>query len=291
MTDTPTSSSGSSGHDEYFIEAENAAEMARLMLQDRLVTEAMGGVLLEQTDLSQVYQALDVACGPGGWLLDLVSRYPHIQGIGIDISRLMMAYATGQAKKRNLANAHFHVMDVTQPFHFADNTFDLVNARLLTGFLSTRQWPPLIQECKRITRPGGILRLTEAEWAFTNSAAYDQLAQYNYLSLLRAGHSFSPHGRTCGTANMLRLLLRQAGYQDITYHAYAIDYSYGTEAYSSNCQNLLVFHKLIQPFLVQMQIATMEELQQLYKQAEEDIQSEDFCAVDYYLTVWGRSDK
>jgi ubiquinone/menaquinone biosynthesis C-methylase UbiE len=289
MADIPASSSGSTQpYERYFIDAENAAEMARLVLQDRLITKSMGGVLPEQKDLSQVFNVLDLACGPGGWLLDLVEQYPHIQGVGIDISHLMMSYANNLAQERDLPNVQFHVMDATQSLLFADNSFDLVNARLLTGFLSTQQWSALIAECKRIIRPGGILRLTEAEWAFTNSAAYDQLAQYNYLGLLHSGHSFSPHGRTCGTANMLRFLLQRAGYEDIAYQAHAVDYAAGTEAHGSNCQNALVFFKLIQPFLVRMQIATLEELQGLYEQAEKDMQAEDFCAVDYYLTVWGR---
>jgi ubiquinone/menaquinone biosynthesis C-methylase UbiE len=288
MTDMPASSSESSNHEGYIIDAENAAEMARLMVQDRLITGIMGGVLPEQPDLSQVSHVLDIACGPGGWLLDLVGQHPHMQGIGIDISQLMMNYANYLAKERGLANVQFRVMDATQPLDFADNAFDLVNARLLTGFLSTQQWSILIEECKRITRPGGILRITEAEWGFTNSAAYDQLVQYNYLALSRSAHSFSPHGRTCGTTNMLRLLLRRAGYEQIAYRAHAVDYAAGTEAHNSNCQNLLTFHKLIKPFLVQMQVASLEELQRLYKQVEADIESEDFCAIDYFLTTWGR---
>src|SRR5438105_8156558 len=110
--------------------------MARFVLQDRLITRSMGGVVSEQTDLSQVFRVLDIACGPGGWLLDLVEQYPHIQGVGIDISHLMMGYANNLAKERDLPNVQFQVMDATQPLHFADNSFDLVNARLLTGFLS-----------------------------------------------------------------------------------------------------------------------------------------------------------
>src|SRR6266550_6572850 len=45
MTDNPDSSvSGTHG---YVIDAENAAEMARLMLQDRLLTQSMGGLISE----------------------------------------------------------------------------------------------------------------------------------------------------------------------------------------------------------------------------------------------------
>lgn len=288
MADIPASSSGPSNYEGYVIDAENAAEMARLMLQDRLITRAMGGVLPEETDLSQVFHVLDIACGPGGWLLDLVSQYPHIQGIGIDISHLMMSYANNLAEERDLPNAQFHVMDVTQPLHFANNSFDLVNGRILTGFLTTQQWSALMQECARITRPGGILRLTEVEWGFTNSAALDTLSGMTALSFYRAGHTFSPSGRTIGTANMLRLLLKRAGYQDIQYRAHAVDFSTGAEAHESNVQNVLVVYKLIQPFFVQMQVATEEELQRLYMQIEEDMQKEDFCAIDYYLKVWGK---
>ena len=288
MTDTRDSSTGPSGYEGYVMDAENAAEMARLMVQDHLLTQAMGGLVPEQSDLSQVYHVLDIACGSGGWLLDLATQHPHMQGVGIDISQLMMEYATSLATSRGLPNVQFRVMDATQPLHFPDSTFDLVNARILTGFLSTHQWSALIQECYRITRPRGILRLTEAEWGFTNSAALDALTSFSARGLHRAGHSFSPHGRTFGTTPVLRLLLQRADYQNIQQRGHVIDFSAGTELHQSSVQNHLIFDKLIQPFLVQMQVATQEELEQLYEQMEGEFQSEDFCAIDYFLTVWGR---
>ena len=118
---------------------------------------------------------------------------------------------------------------------------------------------------------------------FSNS-----LSGFLALAAYRAGHSFSPHGRTIGTANVLRLLLRRAGYEVIGHRAYAVDYSAGAELHESNVQNLLVVFKQVQPFFAQMQLATEEELQRLYEQMEEDLQTEDFCGIDFYLTVWGR---
>src|SRR6266699_2675297 len=247
MTDLPNTSSTSSGYEGYVLDAENAAEMARLMLQDHMLTREMGGVLAEQREVSQIHQVLDIGCGPGGWLLELVTQYPHIHGVGIDISQLMTEYATSIAVSQKLSHLQFRVMDAAGPLDFADNTFDLVNARILTGFLSKPQWSSLLAECARITRPGGILRLTEVEWGFTESAAYDMLLRFSYLALYRAEHSFSPHGRTAGNTNALRRLMRQAGYEDIHQRAHAVDYSAGTEAHDSNCQNLLTFHKLFQP--------------------------------------------
>src|SRR6266571_2316017 len=124
MTDLPDTSS--SGYEGYVLDAENAAEMARLMLQDHMLTKEMGGVLPEQEEVSQIHQVLDIGSGPGGWLLELVTQYPHMHGVGIYISQLMTEYATSIAATQGLSNLQFRVMDATGPLDFADNTFDLV---------------------------------------------------------------------------------------------------------------------------------------------------------------------
>jgi ubiquinone/menaquinone biosynthesis C-methylase UbiE len=51
----------------------------------------------------------------------------------------MIEYATSLVRSQSLANVQFHVMDATGPLHFPDNTFDLVNGRMLTGVLTTQQ--------------------------------------------------------------------------------------------------------------------------------------------------------
>src|SRR2546421_6673892 len=71
MSDLPHPSTG------YVIDAESPAETARLMKQDRLLTECMGGVFPEGVDLSPSTSILDLACGPGGWALDVAFAYPH----------------------------------------------------------------------------------------------------------------------------------------------------------------------------------------------------------------------
>jgi ubiquinone/menaquinone biosynthesis C-methylase UbiE len=291
MTDIPDTSSGTQHYEGYVMDAENAAEMARLMLQDRLLNQAMGGLLAERNDLTHIYRVLDIACGPGGWLLDLTTQYPHMQGVGIDISQLMIDYANNLARTQKLSNVQFRVMDATNPLEFPDRSFDLINGRILTGFLATHQWPTLLQECFRITKPGGILRLTEGEWAFTNSAALDKLASFTTRGIYQGGHSFSPHGRNIGTANMLRLLIKNAGYEDIACKAHVVDFSAGTELHEGNTQNMLVIYKQLQPFFIQMQLASQEELDDLHAQMETDLQADDFCGLDFFLTVWGRKSR
>src|SRR5579875_3090685 len=86
----------------YFIDPENVAEMARLMHQNRLVTEAMGGLFPERADFSSVNAILDIACGPGEWALNVAAAHPHIQVVGGDVSPIMVQYASLEARRREL---------------------------------------------------------------------------------------------------------------------------------------------------------------------------------------------
>src|SRR5579875_18431 len=55
----------------YVIDSEEAAELARLMQQDRILTEALGGLFPEGRLLPEDGCLLDLACGPGGWALEV----------------------------------------------------------------------------------------------------------------------------------------------------------------------------------------------------------------------------
>jgi ubiquinone/menaquinone biosynthesis C-methylase UbiE len=280
MSDEPTAQQGA-----YFIDAESAAEMARLTKQDRFYTEAMGGLFAERSDLSSIHSILDLGCGPGQWVLDVAFAYPEIEVAGIDISDVMVRYASARAGTQRLPNASFEVMDLTKPLNFAADSFDLVNGRLL-AFLAPQQWTLLLEEGMRILRPGGILRLTENDFV-TTSPALDTFFHLFYRALSRAGQSFSPTGRTLGITARLTHLLRQAGYSHLHSQAHALDFSAGTAAHETMCEVTLVFLTLMQPFLLAMGVTTQEEIDRLLYQMHIEMRAEDFCAVVFLLTAWG----
>src|ERR1700730_7246663 len=93
----------------YFNDPENVAEMARLLGQDHLITKGMGGLFSERFDLSGVHRVLDVACGPGGWDLEVASTNPEIEVLVLVVSRAMIAYANTQARVQGLDKASFQV--------------------------------------------------------------------------------------------------------------------------------------------------------------------------------------
>jgi SAM-dependent methyltransferase len=277
----------SQGDSVYFNDPENVAEMARLIGQDRLITKGMGGLYSERSDLSGIHRILDAASGPGGWTLEVALTHPEIEVVGVDVSQVMIDYANAQARVQGLNNASFQVMDIQKPLDFPDGSFDLVNARFI-NFLPAAAWSPLMQEFGRITRPGGVIRLTESEWwYFTNSPAMENLNAMIIRALKLQGESFSQSGRFTGVLPMLGRFLLDAGCVNVNYRSHVIDYSYGTEAYEGFRHDAAIVFKLFQPFIVRMGVATQEEVNQLYEQMQLEMAKDDFRGLMLPLTAWG----
>jgi len=282
-----TTSSESSQSENTYILGHTAAEKVRLIEQDRHFTQAMGGLLPEQSNLSTIHRVLDVACGPGGWALELAQAYPHMEVVGFDIDAGMIDYANAQASASGLDNASFRVMNALEPFGFPDGFFDLVNARFLVGFLTQKQWPAAIGELLRVCRSGGIIRLTESEWGGTSSPSYEQSLNFTILAQQRVGQGFSVDGRHVGITPYIGHFLQQAGCRNVQEVGYALDFSAGTPMQKLVCDDLWIAQKLLQPFHVGMGVATQEEVDLLYEQIPAEMLSHDFYGSLYMLTAWG----
>jgi ubiquinone/menaquinone biosynthesis C-methylase UbiE len=272
----------------YVLDAESGAETARLVDLDRLVSRSMGGLFPDDLDLASIHTILDIACGPGEWVCNVAFEHTEIDVIGIDISQSSIRYARARAQVQRLDNASFRTMDATKPLDFPGGFFDFVNARFLLGFMSPPAWPRLLQECMRIMRPGGVLRLTEAEgWGMTSSPALDALHEMGLRAMRLAGRSFFQAGPSVGIVPMLGCLLRDAGYQNIKKRAYLIDWSAGMEDYRGWTENVKVAAYLLRSFVIKLGLTTAEEFEKLYRQALEEMASGDFSATVFFSSTWG----
>lgn len=274
----------------YVLDTESATEQVRILHQDRMVTRCMGGPLreLEPSTIEQMHSILDLACGPGAWVLDMAYEYPRVGVTGVDISHRMIEYAQALAREQNVHNATFHVMDVLEPLHFPDNSFDLVNARAMFGFMSRADWPKLVKECMRVLKPGGTLRLTEIEFGITNSPATEKLTGLFLKALSTTGRSFSPDGRHLGITPMLKYFMREAGFEQLRSVPYLLDASFGSDDHGAQVQNSAMAYRGLQPFLVNLHMINDEDFEETYQQSLNEMQAEDFCSLWYFLTVLGR---
>jgi SAM-dependent methyltransferase len=242
--------------------------------------------LPEQSNPTAFHRVLDIACGTGSWIIEAAKIYPEMELTGIDISKPMVEYAREQAKLHNVADrVEFHVMDALLILEFPAGFFDLVNLRFGISFLRTWDWPKLLSELQRVTRPGGVIRITDEEVINpSNSAALTQLLEMWLLSLFRSGHLFENH--TTGLTTHLPGLLTRYGVQQVQTRAYALEFRAGTPEGQAYYEDMMHAFRTGRPFLARWGCVS-KDYDTLYQQALAEMQQPDFCVTWNLLTAWG----
>lgn len=269
----------------YFADAENAGEMARLLKQARFVTQGLGGLFPRRLEVSTVHDVLDLACGPGEWALAVAETYPSVHVTGIDRSEVVVQFA--RSLSQDVPNVSYEVMNILAPLAFPNESFDLIHARSIAGFMPVEAWPALLAECHRLLRPNGILLLVEGEMALTTSPAVEQLSRLFTRALRAVGQSFSPDGAHLGITPVLRRLLGEAGFHSCQHEATAIEHSAGTDFHHSLYEDYYVLFHLVQPFLMRAGMATSEQLIPLYHRMLEEMRADNFCSLAFLVQTWG----
>jgi ubiquinone/menaquinone biosynthesis C-methylase UbiE len=283
-----TSSESSDRKVRFVADTESGETMTWLLNADKVLNNGMGGTLSERSDLSGMQAVLDVACGPGGWVMEVAREHPDTQVVGVDISQSMIQFAQAQAVSRGYTNASFKVMDLKQPLDFGDASFDLVNERTLFGVMAPGEWPHLLAECMRILRPGGTVRLTELESPVSTSRALNELWHLSSRAFYMARRSFSVDGQHIGITPVLKRLLRDAGFQNVKHQGHVMDISAGTEDFEGFFRNFVYVFELVKPFMLRVEgITTEQEYNRLYQQMQAEMLSSDFCGLWTYVTAWG----
>ena len=246
----------------------------------------MGGVLSEQEDLGRFRHVLDVGCGTGGWLVTLAQQLPTAtQLVGVDVSRHMVEYAGSQAQAVGVADrVEFHVMDALRMLEFPRHSFDLVNQRLGMSYLRTWDWPGLLQEYRRVTKPGGIIRITESDVAVSNMPACNTLYGLLHSALVRAGHFFLPERD--GVTRALEPTMHQAGLLNLQTRVHQSEYRAGTPEGQLVAEDVKHAYQTALPFLRKW-TTVPADYDKIYQQALEEMQQPDFLAPWRLVTVWG----
>lgn len=267
----------------------NREELSRLHVQDRLLTLSMGGVLTEQSDPSSLQSILDIGSGTGDWLISVAKMYPSIPVlVGVDISTRMVEHARKQAEANGVDDrVQFYVMDALGVLEFPTHSFDLVNQRYGMSFIRTWEWPDLLEQYRRVTRPGGVARITEGEVVLeSNSPALKQLNGLLLQALYNAGHFFACEND--GLTSRLKGMLHQAGCQNIHTHAHAFVYRAGTDEWQEFYEIMRLAYRTASPFMRKW-IRLPDNYNALYQQALVEMQRPDFTATWKLLTVWANT--
>jgi ubiquinone/menaquinone biosynthesis C-methylase UbiE len=266
----------------------NEEELTRLHLQDQLLNAGMGGVLPEQEDLSHFQRVLDVGCGTGNWLISLAQQVPTSSLlVGVDVSLRMVKYARSQAEAAGVADrVEFHVMDALRMLEFPRKNFDLVNQRLGMGYLRTWDWPNLLQEYRRVTKPGGIIRITEGNATVGNAPAFNTLSNLFVDAMTRAGNFAFPEED--GITRTLEPMMRQAGLLNLQTRLHQLEYRAGTPEGESFAEDVRYTFRTFVPFLRKW-TKFPNDYDRIYQQMVQEMKQPGFVATWRLLTVWGNN--
>jgi ubiquinone/menaquinone biosynthesis C-methylase UbiE len=273
----------------YFVQDRaNLEEMTRLEIQDKMITAGMGGVLPELADPTVLRRVLDVGCGTGGWLLETARTYPTIEKlVGVDISDKMVEYARTRAKALALdGRVQFQTTDALRALPLANDSFDLVNQRFGVSWLRTWEWKKILLEYHRVSRPSGIIRITEGHVTNeSNSPALTKLCKISLEACFRSGRLFteSPDG----IASELVRLLTQYGFEEVESRLHTLVYRSGTEMGQYFYEDMLHAFRLALPFFHKW-TRVPGDYEQIYQQALEEMRQPGFEATYTLLTAWAK---
>jgi ubiquinone/menaquinone biosynthesis C-methylase UbiE len=269
-----------------FIDQGSGAALILSSDLQRLITEYMG--LFPEIALSDIHSVLDLACGPGDWVLDVACAYPNMgEVMGID-SQAMIRYAQTRSRVQGLDNAFFKVMDIHEPLAFEDSSFDFVQAHFFASILAFEEWPGLLAQCRRLLRPGGIIRLVEIGWPDTNSPAVQRLGRIVSAAQAQLGHTYNADGHHL---TALVPWLRDARFAGVRSRTHEIPLAPpGWVGMHAIMRHLYLTLLLMSSQLLQLEVTTRQELAPLLDRFELDASGyngQDFQGVLHIVQAWG----
>lgn len=187
----------------YFL-PKDAEEDARLNFQHRALYAAMGNHYLAPIK-PETDTILDVGTGTGIWPVEMSRIFPQAHIIGLDVS-------SSSFQDASTAAYTFILGDVLKGLPFPEKQFEYVHQRLLVAAIPTANWPTVINELIRVTRPGGWIEVLEIGVTIKNAGSETArlLAWMGGLSKER--------GFDMGIVSQLGQLLIEAGVQDVEIH-------------------------------------------------------------------------
>lgn len=197
------------GH--YPIES-RSGEIERLLIQGAgMAPDTLA--MLDRIGVAPGWACLDIGCGPRG-ITNLLSERvgPSGRVVGLDMNEGFLAHGRSEAA----ANTEFRQGDAYRT-GLPDGSFDLVHMRFVAS--TAGQPERLIEEAKRLVRPGGAVALQEPDGSTLHChpphPAWDRLKD----ALLG---TFRGVGADLQLAHKVYALVRHAGLKDVQYRPFLV---------------------------------------------------------------------
>ncbi|KAI8378971.1 S-adenosyl-L-methionine-dependent methyltransferase [Blakeslea trispora] len=127
-------------------------------------------------------KVLDVACGTGTWILEMATEFPNAEFYGIDIAPI---YPTAIKPP----NTFFTQCDVLNGLPYPDECFDYIHMRHVYTCFSNQEWELVMNEIKRLLKPGGYVEFREIDPILHNIGPATQDFFKHFITGMKENHN------------------------------------------------------------------------------------------------------
>lgn len=259
-------------------------------LLHHLLLQTQGGQLYPgKIPVNRMRRVVDLGCGNGEWVLELSRRLPRLQVFGVDSDEDALHRAKVRRNTGNFRMAGFRKFDLTGDLPVPDDYLDFVHLRRCGRFIKPERLPAFLRECVRILQPGGWLAASDLEICEVSSPAFTRIHRALLKVQAELGLSLDRTGMTIGIAAQLYPMLIQAQLEHVSYELHIIDLGYmGGNYAQSFLLEIFSMANLLKPLIVEQGIIDAETFDELIKQGEVELRTEDLCGWGLIVTAYGQ---
>lgn len=249
----------------------DAEEDSRLDFQHHLLYHAVGAHHIAPIS-PPIYTIGDIGTGTGRWAYEIARRFPSSLVVGVDPS----SRAFMRPEQVN-SNCILREGNVLTGLPFPDAFLDYTHQRLLVAAITAENWPRVVHELVRVTRPPrGWVELIEMDDRMTNMGpAMAQIQEFIRMVSQRMGFDGE-------VIRHLGDLLLQEGLQEVTVQPIAIPVGeWGGRVGSMMKQDLRLVMDAIKERYCQYGGISLDEFDQMAKAAVSEWEVYQPCCTFY----------
>jgi SAM-dependent methyltransferase len=252
------------------------------------LTRVQQGLLPSSINPYKLKNVLDLHCRSGAWAIDFALTYPGISITGLDDDLELIELARSNARSGYLKQVLFYENSSSKPIRFEDNSFDLVHIGRPFLFSPAATWSALLQKCKQVMKPGAFINLVHLSPGMGASEDYQRMLELWDQVLFLRGCSFFDNQESASPGVHLCRLLREAGFENVTYSLYPVNFGSWNEKSGTACYqillNLIESHKSL---FLDHHLIDAHNFDRLIANQRADIRKGNICVTGVMISVVG----